>query len=180
MRFLFIMFFGLCGCTRTADNKRTNPIDSSGTEKADTTQTADLDYDSYFILENYFPSGKVDISRLQTINSDCAILVYPTDEQIEEMKKKEGEENFYTGADDSNWYQGKAIHLIDSIGIKKTAANKQFLQFVGEEKTWTLDIRKTQMPAWNLVLFKKSKAPLIISTVGLTIEQLKDYFETKR
>ncbi len=174
------MFLGFSSCTRTTDNKQPNLTDSSGTQKTDTTQTAELDYNSYFILENYLMSNEVDNSKLQRINSDCAILVYPTDEQVEEMKEKEGEENFYTGADDSNWYQGQAIHLMDSMGIKQTAASKQFLQFVGEQKTWTIDIRKKNMPAWNLVLFKKTKAPLIIPTVGLTIEQLQDYFETNR
>jgi hypothetical protein len=179
MRFLFILILLLWSCTGATD-KAGNSTDSLQNSKADTTHTAELDYDSYLVLDNYFPSSEVDTSKLQTFNSDCAILVYPTKEQIEEMKKEEGEDNFYTGADDSNWYQGQAIQLMDSLGIKQTTATKQFIKLVGDQKTWTLDIRKKNMPAWNLVFFKKTKTPLIIPAIGLTTEQIQAYFETKQ
>jgi hypothetical protein len=90
--------------------------------------------------------------------------------------KKEGEEDFYTIADDNGWYQGMAIGMIDSVGIRKTTANGQFLRLKGQQKTWELDIRKKNLPAWNLVFFKTTKAPVIVSTVDLTVDQVKDYF----
>ena len=66
-----------------------------------------------------------------------------------------------------------------SIQIARIAT-KQFVKLVGEQISWTLDIRKKDMPAWNLILFKKTKTPLIVPTIGLTTEKVRDYFETRR
>jgi hypothetical protein len=93
------------------------------------------------------------------------------------MKKTEGEENFYIGAYDSNWYQGIAIEKMDSVGIKQISASGQFLRLKGQNKTWDLDIRKKNLPAWNLIFFKRTKEPQVISTVDLTTEKVREYFD---
>ena len=89
---------------------------------------------------------RLTIQKHKTIDFDCAIF-YPSDIQIEEIKKTLGEEAFYLVADDNNWYQGMAIETIDSVGIDKITARGQYLTLNGENKTWTLDIRKDNMPS---------------------------------
>lgn len=138
--------------------------------------TTSYDYDSYFKLESYLAKNKIDNQNFEVIDFDCAILIYPTVEQIDEMKKEEGEEDFYIGADDSNWYQAKAIDMIDSVGIKKITARRQFLRLKGKQETWDLDIRKKNLPTWNLIFFKADREPKIISTVDLTVDEVKRYF----
>ena len=182
MRTICIIIFslGLSSCSRTTNNKSSIHADSVKIVLTDTTKTVEIDYESLFKLDSYLVTNIVDTSRIQTIDFDCAILVYPTDEQIEEIKKEEGADNFYTIADDNNWYQGLAIEMVDSVGINKEGASRQFIQLIGQDKTWTLNLRKKGLPTWNMIFFKRNKEPLIIQTISLTTEKVRDYFEVKK
>lgn len=138
--------------------------------------TTSYDYDSYFKLESYLTKDKIENKNFEIIDFDCAILIYPTSDQIDQMKKEYGEEAFYTVADDNSWYQEQAIGMIDSVGVKKTTVKGQFLKLKGRQMTWDLDIRKKNLPTWNLIFFKTDKGPKIISTVDLTVDEVKKYF----
>lgn len=183
LRLVFILSIGLWSCSKTSDNKSLSvTTDSVTTTTMDanseimTVDTTSFNYDSYFKLESYLSKDNIKNSKFEIIDFDCAILIYPTVEQIDEMKKEEGEEDFYIGADDSNWYQAQAIYMIDSVGIKKTTARGQFLRLKGKQETWELNIRKKNLPTWNLIFFKTDKEPKIISTVDLTVDEVKKYF----
>jgi hypothetical protein len=130
-------------------------------------------------LDNYLVYVHIDTNDLQQIDETVALLVYPSDEQIEEMKKEYGEDDFYTVADDANYYQGTAIGMIDSLGVKTVTAKNKFILFQGKNKksNWTLDIRGKNAPPWNVIFFKMDKKPEIVSTVDLDYEKIKDYFE---
>ncbi len=142
--------------------------------------TYQTNLDKIYKLESYIEKSKIDNSKLQNINFDCAILIYPTDRQISEMKKEQGEESFYTVADDNMYYQGTAIGLLDSLKIKTITAEKTYLKLTGEKNSWTLNLRKKGLPAWNLILFKKDKEPQVISTVGINENQICEYFNCKK
>ena len=182
---IIILSAGLFSCTKTSDNKLiNNTTDSVGTlekvekvEKVETIDATNYDYAELFKLDSYLTKNAIDEERLETVDYDCAILIYPTESQIEEMKRTEGEETFYIAADDSNWYQGQAIGIIDSLGIKTFTAKGRYLRLKGQRETWDLDIRKKNLPAWNLIFFKRSKEPEIISTIDLTVDKARDYFE---
>jgi len=180
---VFIIVVGLWGCSRTSDNKAiNNPVDSLITPAVDSVETYDttnFDYGDLYKLESYLSKMTIENEKLETVDFDCAILIYPTVDQIKEMKKAEGEDDFYVGADDSSWYQAQAIDKIDSMKINKISAEGHFLRLKGQQKTWDLDIRKMNLPAWNLIFFKTTKEPIIVSTVDLTIDQVKDYFEIR-
>ena len=188
MRALFIpiIFAGLWSCSKTSNSKSGDThVDSlavvnSNSSKGDMTATPEIDYESLFKLESYLTNNVTVDTSLQIIDYDCAILIYPNDKQIEEMKKTEGEENFYTAADDANWYQGLAIGTMDSVGVKQISASGQFLRLRGKSRTWDLDVRKKNFPPWNLIFFKRDKEPEIISTVDLTTQKVKEYFEIAR
>ena len=181
--FIIIIYAGLWSCSKTTDTKSSvNHTDSlvttnTNSTTVDSVTNTDFDYEGLFKLESYIANNVTGDSKPEIIDFDCAILIYPTDEQIEEMKKTEGEENFYIGADDSNWYQAMAIEMMDSVGIKQISTLGQYLRLKGKNKTWDLDIRKKNMPAWNLIFFKRTKEPQIISTVDLTTEEVREYFE---
>lgn len=181
MRKIYIIIFvlGLSSCSRTTGNNSSTKIDNVNNLLVDTTKTV-IDYESLFKLESFLVTNPVDTSLVQTIDFDCVILVYPTAEQIEEIKKEEGEDDFYTIADDNNWYQGLAIEMVDSVGVKKEEASRQFIRLIGENETWTLDLRKKNLPMWNMVFFKRDKKPLIIQTIELTTDTVRDYFEVQR
>ncbi|WKZ58864.1 MAG: hypothetical protein QY309_13405 [Cyclobacteriaceae bacterium] len=181
MRLLIIAIIslGLLSCSKPADtSSNLQQADSLKTE-IDSTTTYEFDYDAQFKLDNYLTTDSFDEKTNDLIDFECAILIYPTSEQIDEKKKNEGEEDFYIGADDSNWYQAMAIEKIDSAGIKTITASGRYLRLRGQNKTWDLDIRKKNLPAWNLIFFKPTKEPKIISTVDLTVDETKNYFEIR-
>lgn len=174
---IIILSLGLWSCSKTTDtSSNLQQVDSLKTE-VDSTSTYEFDYYAQFNLDNYLTTDSFDEKTNDIIDFDCAILIYPTSEQIEEMKKNEGEEDFYVGADDSNWYQAMAIEKIDSVGIKTITANGRYIRLRGQNRNWDLDIRKKNLPAWNLIFFKPTKEPKIISTVDLTVDKTKNYFE---
>jgi len=188
---LFILVTFL-GCSRTDHQSSDKPADSSALdadssllEKGDTTMTADssggvyyaltLDGKDMYDIQTY--AVQIDESRTEVIDFDCAILIYPTDSQIEALKKQYGEDDFYTVADDNSWYQGQAIHLVDSLQIKTATVQGRYLTLKGQDATWTLDVRRGDLLSWGLIFFHKAKSPIVVSTVDLTFDQVKAYFK---
>ena len=179
VRLVFIVCFGLCSCSPTTDKGLSSATpDSIPTVTADTLGATDFDYESIFKLDSYL-TKIADNDSIQIVDFDCAILIYPTQEQVDDMIKTEGEDDFYVGADDSNWYQAQAIDTLDYTAIKTITASGQFLRLKGKEKVWELDVRKKNLPGWNLIFFKTTKEPQIVSTTDLTVAEVKDYFEIR-
>lgn len=172
----------LLNCTKPNSNSIQELTDSLPKSNADISRalpgidTTHYDYDNYFQLESYLIKDKLEDKEFEIIDFDCAILIYPTDEQIDEMKKEFGED-FYTIADDNLWYQAQAIGIIDSMHVKQFSTTDRFIRFEGKNNNWDLDIRKKNLPAWNLIFFKKTKEPKIISTIDVNVESVKQYFD---
>lgn len=115
----------------------------------------------------------------EIINFDCAVLIYPTEEEIDEMIKKYGEEDFYIIADDNTWYQGMAIQMLDSVGIKTASVHGDSLKFKGEEKNWAFDLKRDSLSGWNIILFSRKKGPQVVSAIDLTTDEIRGYFDIK-
>jgi hypothetical protein len=183
MRFLIftITAFALLSCSKTTDKNSNAASDSLKLTIKDSVSNATaIDYDSYLKVESYVVPDQTDTSTCYVIDHDCAVIVNPTDKQIDEMIKLNGEDDFATIADDFSYYQSMAMQMIDSVGIKSESFEKQYVKFIGEKKSWTLDVRKQNMPAWNIIFFKKNKDPEIISAIDLTSNHVRDYFEVKK
>jgi hypothetical protein len=133
------------------------------------------EYQLMYDIRSYVTTS-ANASETETMAATCAILIYPTQEQIEEMKQRMGDEDFYIAADDNNWYQGKAIGLLDSLNIKIVTAKTRYLMLKGDNKTWILDLRKENLPSWNLIFFHRTKKPKVVSTVDLDFGQVQEYF----
>lgn len=179
--FIIAAFALLSSCSKTSDTKLSeapSPLPQSlpKSSSADTAATTDLDYDSFFKLESYLTNDATNDSTLEIVD-DCAIIIYPTHEQVQEMKRSEGEEAFYIGADDALWYHAQVIDTLNHVGIKTIVPSGRFIRLKGREKTWDLDIRKKDFLAWNVIFFKTDKDPQIISTTDLTVEGVRAYFE---
>lgn len=175
LTFTLLILMTCSGCSSVDNKPGVTLADSSAAEKVYTAASLE-EYKAMYSIENYIIKQEEE-SKTETIDFDCAVLIYPTDEQIEEMKKTIGEEDFYTVADDNNWYQAVVIDLVDSLHIRKITANERYLKFKGLDGSWTLDIRKDNLPSWNLIFFKRTKEPEIVSAAGMSIEQVKAYFE---
>src|SRR5687768_13593579 len=174
MRYIFTLLnlLAFLGCSKEDNSMELG--DSSAVAKVYTAATLD-EFKTMYSINTYI-TAQAEESKTETIDFDCAILIYPTDEQIEEMKKTMGDQEFYAVTEESNWYQGRAFDLLDSLHIKKVTANARYLRLKGLNGVWILDIRKQYLPSWNLILFKTVKEPKIVLTAGLTGEQAEEYF----
>jgi hypothetical protein len=148
----------------------------SDTTDSLTFEVADSVAVDFLALESYLHRDPVDTAAVETYDQTCAVLVYPTDDQIEEMKKEYGDD-FYTVADDGQFYQAAAIEKLDSAGITQFVSNvKRYARFKGAGREWLLDVRKRDFPEWNIILFSKEKAPKIVYSIDLTTDSIKTYF----
>ena len=174
IKYLFVLvtcsFLPSCSKSTTEGTDHSVASDSAQAE-------SEFDYDKLFILESYLADGNFGENELQTIDSTCAIFVFPTEEQLENLKKTEGADNFETILDDGNFYQAAAMNLI--LGFKTITANSRYLVLKGQQ-TWALDIRRKNLPEWNLILFQVNKAPIIVPTAGLGPETILEYFQINR
>jgi hypothetical protein len=168
MKYFLIFSLGLFSCSK-GDSKVASQEDSINSKPV----YSALTLDEYKEFDN---SDTTDMSSDLTIDFDCAVLIYPTEAEIDEMKKEYGEDDFYVIADDNNWYQGRAIGMLDSLGIKKATVHGDSLRFKGETKTWGFDLKRDSLIGWNLILFSRTKGPQVVSTADLTTQQIRDYF----
>ena len=139
------------------------------------------DSTTFFVLTNYLKDSAQEVPRtdLQVVDSTCAVIIYPTDAQLDILKFETGDK-FMEIADAYSYYQGIAIVLLDSIDIGTIEGEKRFITFKGpKSKKWELDVRKEGAPAWNLIFYKTSKDPEIVSITDLSREKILSYFEKK-
>jgi hypothetical protein len=170
-RFIFLGLL-ITSCSRSIDNRTT--ADTLTFNHADSNKIADQDI---FKLESYLTKEEGDTATMQTINFDGAILIYPSDSEMDDMQQKYGEDDFLIIADDSQFYQSEAINNLDSLQIKNISTPKQKLKFIGKNQTWVLDVKKKGLPEWNLILFNTRTTPQVIAPIDATIEKLQGYFK---
>jgi hypothetical protein len=170
-----VIFLAAC----TSQPKKEEAALDTTVVTVDSTSAQSETIENPFKLETYLFKGKVNGNDVQTISENSILIVNPTDAQIEEMKKEYGEDDFYTIADDASFYQSNAIMLIDSMGVKKTTAEKPFALLVGEDKPYTLNLRMKGAPCWMIILFNPKKIPEIVPAIDVNREKLETYFDLK-
>ena len=85
------------------------------------------------------------------IKSQIAIIIEPTEKQIEKRKKEVGEEDFYIGADDYMWYLNESTETfrknkLNVLNIKNDKiikfemenGNNAILELNGENELWQI------------------------------------------
>jgi len=154
-------------------------VSNSSEVVIDSNSVDSLSAEDLFKFEAYLVKSKVNGADVQTISESSVLVVNPTDEQIDEMIKEYGEEDFSTIAEDASFYQADAISLIDSLGVKSVNAEKPYALLVGEKTPWTINLRKEGAPGWMLIFFNKNKTPEIVPAIDVNREMLTRYFELK-
>jgi hypothetical protein len=170
--FVLIGVVALWGCS-TKDDSATPLEEDTNDEKVYWALSLDEMRKLYSIQTYLSDEGQ---EAAEIIDFDCAILIYPTNAQMYEMKRDFEEEDFHVVADGNNRYHENAIGMIDSLGVRTMTVTERYLRLKGKEN-WNLDIRKPQLPSWNLIFFKTTKEPKVISIVNLTVDEVREYFE---
>ncbi len=122
-------------------------------------------------LKSYLVAKKP-TKDFQIINENCAIIIEMRDENIEE-KKKEGEENFYTAADDYMFYQASALEFLVKKKTKIVTPKVRYLIFVMTDgKEIYLD---TKAMGWKWILFSPESQPKVTYPANME-NDYKEYF----
>jgi len=138
-----------------------------------------LDFKNYQVLEEGIPTDSI-----QSIDSTCVIFVWPSNEQLEKMKRSAGsEEEFYTGVDDFGFYMSNAARQVDTLGIKVINAERRYLKLKSTDSTRVLDIRKDGAPEWNIIFFSTARNPKVVSFWDIVEDKkhsmVREYFNLK-
>lgn len=137
---VFLAFFTLISCNQIVNHKEDN-LDSVTTISEKKVENKKND------------NAGISKNRIDTIvvKNQTAIIIEPTDKQIEKRKKEVGEEDFYIGADDYMWYLNESTETfrknkLNVLNIKngKTIkfemenGNNAILELNGEDELWQI------------------------------------------
>jgi len=88
------------------------------------------------------------------------------------MKNEVGEKDFYTVADDNNFYQSEASDFLKQKNIKVVHPKTRYLKFktaTGNE--FNFDTKSKANKGWLTIFFDpKKEAPVIMSPVDIDLE----------
>src|SRR5687768_14739533 len=122
-------------CVMACSSKKTESTATDSLASQATTRVVpEENYEQWFDINTYVVSADVASDDLQSIDSTAVIIVSPTEEQIDNLIRENGEEDFYTIADDNSFYQASAISQLDSFAIETVIAEKRYLKLVGNNQ----------------------------------------------
>lgn len=129
--------------------------------------------------------SKVEKRTLEKIKNDtifikekCAVFISCTPEEIEREKKEYGEENFYIGTDDVNYYDFEARNFLENNKIKIVNVNNQkVIVFHSKKGNFTI-LRDTISKISSTYLFEPNQLPKHISYIDIE-DEYKNYFGEK-
>ena len=184
----FVLLLFLIACNN-------NDLDKSFNSNVKTIDTLELPSDvtkvknysyhnDYLKILKYFDIPEYDTSVVQIIEQESALLIIPTNKQIEYLKNKIGNDDFYIAADDNNYYISNLILLLDSFDINVEIAKKRKITFKGLIEDYGMNLDPTQQNIdtiyWGLVLFNSIGNPIFVDIVDPDIEKLKDYMSKEK
>jgi hypothetical protein len=101
-------------------------------------------------------------ATLPTISVPCAVLYWPNEQRIEELKKQVQEpdsSDFYTPADDMMFYTAQTREYLQKRKIKIVETDAPRLRFrLADGSTHVIDLHKKDF-AWGLLLFDGRHMP---------------------
>ncbi|MBS1507807.1 MAG: hypothetical protein JSS79_14285 [Bacteroidetes bacterium] len=121
-----------------------------------------------YLLDDFKPNSEI-------VDFDCAIIVFPTDKQLQHHKEIQ-QEYFDESVQCNRDYYDMIREKIETVGVKTISTRGEYLRLIGEKKTWNLTLRKDYLPPWNLVFFTRNQRPKIISPAEFGTELVASYF----
>lgn len=107
----------------------------------------------------------------------CVIEVIFTDEEVEHFKKEMGEENFYTLADDANYYAYALREYLKSNGLKIkhiSRLNTHYARLIFPNAN--IDITKLKW-LYEYYLYQKGKKPHKLMNISAPEDEINKYFD---
>jgi len=114
-------------------------------------------------------------SKADTFDFDCAIIVFPTTNQIEYFRTVLKEDFDETISENSKAYD-MIRRWIELKGVRVVSVTSECLELIGTRRTWNLTLRKENLPPWNLIFFKTDKEPIIVPPADFDDKLTVEYF----
>jgi len=148
---------------RLASDEELTP--STETEVSDSVAFASPEFRKFLV----FSAPTADLTL---ISEKAGIFIGPDNLQIEQLKSEIGEDDFYTIADDNNYYESEASDFLEQKNIKIVYPKTRYLKFkTATGKEFNFDTKSKANPGWLTVLFDpKKESPIIVSPVDIDLE----------
>ena len=99
------------------------------------------------------------------VSEPCAVYFSPSPNDLDSLKRKVGEEDFYVIMDDNMWYTSESYTFFSAKGIPTLEAEEKKVRFHlsnGQTKEYS---SADEAVKWNIVLFDGKSAVSIISAI---------------
>ncbi len=163
---VFLAIFTLISCNQIVKHKEDN-LDSVTTISEKKVENKKND------------NAEISKNRIDTIvvKNQTAIIIEPTDKQIEKRKKEVGEEDFYIGADDYMWYLNESTETfrknkLNVLNIK----NGKTMKFEMENGNNAILELNEEDELWQIYLFDPKLKPKKIDMTD-SENEYKTYFK---
>jgi hypothetical protein len=110
------------------------------------------------------------------VKGRCAVFYSPDSIEIEHLKNKIGEDNFYGVVDDNNYYNSEAMKILESKNIKIIITDNRYIEFIKDNGQTTLLDKKSFEAKWGVILFDGKKEPLSVNPVEIAPD-VEKYFQ---
>ncbi|HLP86781.1 MAG TPA: hypothetical protein VK153_02800 [Candidatus Paceibacterota bacterium] len=121
------------------------------------------------LLDNKYEIKDINTNDIFTAEGKVAVFFSPSDTEIEEMKKND-EEGFYVGADDTMYYQSVAGEFLEKNNIKTVYTNKRYINLKRDNAEFGDEImldKKSLNQGWGLLLFDGKTYPVLADMVNV-------------
>ncbi|MBB6326661.1 hypothetical protein FHS59_002289 [Algoriphagus iocasae] len=130
-----------------------------------------MDINNYVVTESNGHTPTV-------IEQDAIVFVSPDSLEVQEMIKELGDD-FYTVADDNNYYKYEADQFMTQNGVKSVYPKTRYLKFIqADSKTLLIDTKSSASRGWTTILFQPDSLPKVINPVDIR-EEFEKYFNRK-
>ncbi len=106
-----------------------------------------IEKENIIVLKN-----QIVISDIYNADNQNVIFISPNEKEINQMKERLGEDDFYTVADDINYYRSQAYDFLQSRTMKSYHTDKRFIRFTMKDgDTVYVDTEKVENK-WTIIL----------------------------
>ncbi len=120
-------------------------------------------------LQSTLPGDTVPVDTV--LATPVVLFIEPDSATLIDLRARVGDEDFYTIADDANWYRAQAWALLDSLGVPHRMVERRPLRFVVGADTVRYDWRDVE-PVWFVILYDGRTAPRTMASVELDADAL--------
>jgi hypothetical protein len=118
------------------------------------------------------PARAAGQAGVREFTAPIVLVVRPDSAQVEQLRRRLGDEAFYITADDASFYQARAFEVLDSLRVPYEAvvAAKVRFRVGGVMKEYTLGGAEPDAPWWFVLIYDGVSEPKVSTGVDLAEE----------